>query len=133
MAQSDLLKRYLDVGMALTQLTRSRAESIVKEFVRAGDVQRERAQDAVDELLERSRKNTEALADVVRKELRAQMSRLGLVTKDELAKLEARLGRQGEGAAKKAAPPTTAAARKSPAKKAPAKKSPAKKAPASGA
>ena len=43
MAQNDMLKRYLDAGIAFTQMTRTRAEDIVKELVSAGEVQREGA------------------------------------------------------------------------------------------
>ena len=81
MAQSDILKRYLDAGMAFTQLTRARADGIVKELVRAGEVRRERTQETVDDLVERSRRNTEALLSMVRKEVTSQLSQLGLATK----------------------------------------------------
>jgi polyhydroxyalkanoate synthesis regulator phasin len=112
MAQSDVLKRYLDVGMAFTQLTRSRAESMVKELVRVGEVRRDRTQEAVDELVDRSRRNTEALLALVRKEVTSQLSQLGLATKEDLARLERKLsGGTGRSGAKKA-----------PATKAPAKK-----------
>jgi len=112
MAQSDSLRRYLDAGMAFTQLTRARAEAIVKDLVRAGEVRRERTQEAVDELVDRSRRNTEAMLALVRKEVTSQLSQLGLATKDDLARLERKLS----GGTK------ATAARKAPAKKAPAKK-----------
>ena len=112
MAQSDLLKRYLDAGMAFTELTRSRAERIVKDLVRTGEVQRERAQESVDELLERSRKNTQALADLVRREMKTQVTRLGLATKDDVSRLERKvdaLAKSGGSAPRKAATKKTAA------------------------
>ncbi len=79
MAASDPWKRYLDAGMELTNLTRDRAEKIVKEFVKAGEVQREHAQQRVEDLLERSRKASSALADTVRVEVTRQLTDLGLV------------------------------------------------------
>ena len=51
MAENDLLKRLLDAGAAFTQMTQSRAEEIVREFVRAGELQTEQAQSTVTELL----------------------------------------------------------------------------------
>jgi polyhydroxyalkanoate synthesis regulator phasin len=102
MAQTDTLKRYLDAGMAFTQLTRARAEGIVKEWVRAGEVQRDRTQEAVDELVDRSRRNTEALISVIRKEIASQLGQLGLATKEDLAKLERKLAAKSTTAAKKA-------------------------------
>ncbi|HZN16061.1 MAG TPA: phasin family protein [Acidimicrobiales bacterium] len=111
MPQSDLWKRYLDAGMEFSQLTRSRAESIVKELIRAGEVQREQRQQRIEDLLDRSRKNTEELVKTVRKELSQQLGTLGVATKADLAKLEAKIDRLAKsgGAAKKAAPKAAAA------------------------
>ena len=39
MAENPLIKRYLDAGMAFTQMTQARAEAIVKDLVKAGEVQ----------------------------------------------------------------------------------------------
>ena len=105
-----MLRRYLDAGMAFTQLTRARAEAIVKDLVKAGELQREQTQDALEDLLERSRKNTDQLRDLVRKEIREQLASIGLATKDDIARLERKLS---GGGAKTAAP-----AKKAPAKKA---------------
>src|SRR4051794_25788666 len=102
MPQNDFLKRYLDAGMAFTQLSRSRAEAIVKDLVKAGEVQRDQSQERVDELVNRSRKNTEQFMDMIRKEVSKQLSTLGFATKEDLAKLEARLRGSAAPAATKA-------------------------------
>ena len=124
MPEFDLFKNALDAGMAFTQLTRQRADAIVKEFVRSGEVSREQAAERVEELIDRSRKNTEVLLSVVRKEIDDRLA--NLATRDDLARLAARLGVPFPGIRK--ARPKKSAAKKSPAKKAPAKKAPAKKA-----
>ncbi len=135
MAQNDLLKRYLDAGAAFTAMTQARAEAIVKDLVKAGEVQTDQAQKVMSDIMERSRKNSERLLDTVRKEVRAQIKSLDIPTRDDLERLVRRLT-PGRAPAKKAT-----AARKSVAKKAtgakkaakrstkraPAKKSPAKK------
>ena len=84
------------------------------------------------ELVDRSRKNTEKLLAQVRSEVREQIKRLGLVSEQDLARLEKRLGLKApakkKAAAKKAPAKKKAAAKKAPAKKkAAAKKSAAKK------
>ena len=115
MPQSDIWKRYLDAGVEFSQMTRARAESIVKELIKAGELQREQRTQRIEELLDRSRKNTEDLVSTVRKELAQQLSALGVATKDDLEKLEAKVNALSKaGAAKTPA--------KTPAKKAPAKK-----------
>ena len=47
MAQNDLLKRTLDAGLTLTALTQGRAEALVKDLVRAGEVQADQAREVV--------------------------------------------------------------------------------------
>ncbi|WP_436796129.1 phasin family protein [Actinospongicola halichondriae] len=121
MAQNPLIKRYLDAGMAFTQMTQTCAEAIVKDLVKAGEVQTQRAEELVNQLVERSRTNTDKFLEVVRKEVRDQIAGLGLATKDDIARLEQKLA-----AAPKKAGTKKAAARK-PAKKAVAEKAAARK------
>jgi polyhydroxyalkanoate synthesis regulator phasin len=90
MAQTDALKRYIDAGLAYTALTQSRAEALVRDLVKAGEVQADQARDVVVELIERSRRNSERLLEVVREEVRAQVASLGLVSRGDLEGLERR-------------------------------------------
>lgn len=121
MAQTDALKKYLDAGMAFTQLTRSKAEQVVKELVSAGGLQKSQARGAIDELVERSRRNAEVLAEQVRKEVDAQLANMGLARKADLERLDAELIRlkgsggppAGEGGAEDR-PPGKAPATKAP-------------------
>src|SRR3954447_9413669 len=78
MADNGLLKRYLDAGIAFTQMTRERAEEIIRDFVRRGDVQREQTEQWVDELVDRSRQNTQHLMAMVRREVTEQLRALGI-------------------------------------------------------
>lgn len=141
MAQNDILKRYLDAGIAFTTLTQSRAEALVKDLVKAGEVQADQAREAVAELIERSRRNSEKLLETVRDEVRTQITGLGLVKKEDLDKLEARLAglfgtasksaasaTRSTRAAATAAPARAASTAKAATKKATTKKAPAKKA-----
>lgn len=125
MAQNDILKRYLDAGLAFTALTQARAEALVKDLVKAGEVQADQARDAVTELLERSRKNSEKLLDTVRKEVRGQITNLGLASQADLDRIEKRISSLlGSVAtpATRTATPAKRAAKKATAKRAPAKK-----------
>jgi polyhydroxyalkanoate synthesis regulator phasin len=135
MEQNEVFRRYLDLGAAFTHVTRERAEELMRELVRLGDLQREQAQGWVDDVLDRSRKNTEALLDLIREEVARQLSSMSLVTRDDVSRLVTRLTPTParKGAAKKATKKATtkkapaARAKKAPAKKAPAKKSTAKR------
>ncbi len=125
MAQSDLFKRYLDAGVAFTQMTRQRAEEIVRDLVKAGEMQSDQAQQAAQELFERSRENTERLIEMMRKEMRDQISSLGLATSDDIKRLERRIDAIGRGSA--SAGKAAALKKAAPAKKTVAKKTAAKK------
>ena len=133
MAQNDLLKRYVDAAVSFTAITQARAEALVKDLVRAGEVQADQARDAVTDLLERSRKSSETLLETVRSEVRQQITNLGLASQADLDRIEQRISSLLDtvtGPAKKAASSSKPAAKRAaPAPKAPAKKAPAKKAP----
>jgi RNA polymerase-binding protein DksA len=144
------LQPYIDSSAQFTELTRDRAEKIVKKLVKAGAVNRKKAGDVVDELVERSRANAEALVAVIHDEVLSQLASLESVTKDAVERLEeqvealraqvqelvaasatsVRRTTSTRPAPATKAPPKKAPAKKAPAKKAPAKKAPAKKAPA---
>ncbi|MGH9269556.1 MAG: phasin family protein, partial [Acidimicrobiales bacterium] len=79
MAEKETWKRIIDAGLAFTQMTRERAESIIRDLVAAGEVQREQAQERIDDLLERSRRSSEQLVGLIRREVREQLVALGLV------------------------------------------------------
>ena len=127
MATNDSIQRYIDAGVAFTNMTRRKAEELVSELVDNGELQRGEAKARVDELLERSRQGTEAIVHAVRSEVARQLDAVGITNLEDLAKqVAAMLGRTAESA-KKAAPKKKAPAKKAAAKKAPAKKAPAKK------
>ncbi|HTN79145.1 MAG TPA: hypothetical protein VMK16_05675 [Acidimicrobiales bacterium] len=134
MAQLDAIRKYLEAGMAFTQTTRARAEEIVASLVRAGELQTEQTQQQVQDLVERSRENTERMVRAMREEMVSQLSSLGFATKKDLAKLERKVDamRASSSAAKssKKAPAKAAkkTAKKSTTKKAATNKAAAKKA-----
>lgn len=152
MARNDVLKRYLDAGLELTGLTQARAEAIVKDLVKAGEVQADQAREAVSELVDRSRRTSERLIETVRSEVREQITSLGLASQSDLDRLEERIsgllssataslkgvadrapGSTGAARPAKKATAKAATAAKKATKKASAKKATAKRAPAKAA
>jgi|HubBroStandDraft_1064217.scaffolds.fasta_scaffold201149_1 polyhydroxyalkanoate synthesis regulator phasin len=86
MTENDGLRRYVEAATALTQITRSRAEELVRELIKAGELERHRAQDWVEDLMKASRDRSEALVHTVRGEVRQQLKDLGFTNVDDLAK-----------------------------------------------
>lgn len=72
-------------------MTRERAEALVKELVKQGDLQKKKAQKAVDDILERSRQATDDLRKMIGRELGEQIASLGVATKDDIKGLEKRI------------------------------------------
>ena len=134
MATNDNLQRYIDAGVAFTNMTRKKAEQLVSELVKNGDIQTDDARARVDELLERGRQGTEVIVSTVRSEVQRQLGAVGITNLEDLAtQVAALLGRSGgapKQTAAKNAPAKKTAAKKAPAKKSAAKKTAAKKAPA---
>jgi len=121
MPQSPDWKQLLEVGMQFTELRRSQAREIASELVAQGQLARDQLSTAVDELVEMSRRRTEALAEVVAAEVQHQLNVLGIATTADLERLERKL------AARPAAKATSTTKKKPAAKKPAAKKRAAKK------
>lgn len=93
----DEVKRMALFGSGVAELTRHRAEQMVKE------------------LLESSKQNRNAVMRLIRTEIQNQIASLGLATKRDIERLERRVARLEEAAKSRK---KTSAPRKRPAKKA---------------
>jgi polyhydroxyalkanoate synthesis regulator phasin len=133
----DELRRVALVTSGVAELTRNRAEQIVRDLVRSGDVRRDKASSTVKELLTFAKENRREVLVMLRDEVRSQVESLGVATKRDLDRLERRLERlenrseRGQAATSEARSKTTAkkttARKKSTPKKTTAKKTTAKK------
>lgn len=101
MARDDRFRKYQEAGADFLETARARAEEFLRELSKAGDSTQRQGKDALDDLVEGSRRGTEHLIGSIRDEVRSQLSLLGLATKEDLAALERRLA--GSGASKSAA------------------------------
>jgi polyhydroxyalkanoate synthesis regulator phasin len=89
----DEVKRVALFGSGVAELTKQRAERIVKDLVGAGDVRKSQAAAVVKDLLESSRENRKELMRFVSVEVQAQMESLGFATKRDLERMERRITR----------------------------------------
>lgn len=105
----DELRRVALFSSGVAELTRHRAEQIVKDLVRAGDVRREQASAIVRDLLETSKASRAELIRFVRSEIQSQVATLGLASQRDLDRLERRVARlEADRSPKKASKKTTA-------------------------
>jgi polyhydroxyalkanoate synthesis regulator phasin len=119
----DEVRRMALFGSGVAELTKHRAEGIVKNLVDIGDVGRKQASSVVKDLMESSRQNRKELMRFVRAEVQSQVENLGVATKRDVERLERRVVRLETAAASERAKKTAA---KKTTRKASAKKSTAR-------
>lgn len=124
----DEVRRMALVGSGIAELTKSRAEQIVKDLVKAGEVTRKQASGVARELLETSKENRKQFMRLLKSEVQNQIEGLGLATKRDVERLERRVARLED----RAKSSQRVAAKKTTAKKSTARKTPAKPATSEG-
>ena len=102
MAGNERIRKYLDAGSVVGQVSRGRAEEIVRELVNAGDIQREQAQEWVDNLVDRSRRNSEQMLETVRREVASQLKKIDPKALEHLANQVAEVLRRSAEAGRSA-------------------------------
>jgi polyhydroxyalkanoate synthesis regulator phasin len=137
----DELRRMALFGSGVAELTRHRAEQVVKDLVKAGDIRREQAQTAVKDMLEMARANRKELLGLVRAEIQDQIANLGVASRRDVERLERRVARledelrKPKGGAPSATRKKTTSRKKTKARKktsATSKKTPAGRSPGAG-
>jgi polyhydroxyalkanoate synthesis regulator phasin len=114
---ADALRRYVDAMVGVTEVSRERAEKIMTELAQRGETRAKDLQKAARELADRSSKNRNELVRLVQKEIRRQVSALGLASNDDVEKLKSRIKElerpETSGTPKSAKPPSSIKSRKS--------------------
>lgn len=114
---------------ALGNLTPARAQELAKTF--EPNAAKEQLAKTAADMIEWSQRNRERLTEFIRKEIRTQVTQMGLATQDELDALKKRVRELERAAGMTASGRKKTTARKPSAKKTTARK-PAAKKPASG-
>jgi heparin binding hemagglutinin HbhA len=110
------------------RLSSSSPEDIARTLAQRGQARKQQAGRIARDVVEWSRKNRERIAGVVRREVRQQIAKLGVATKEEVSSLRRRVrDLEGEAPAKKAAAKKPAS-RKATTKRAASKRSAPRKA-----
>lgn len=90
----DELRRVALFTSGVAELSRHRAEQLVKNMVKGGDIRAGGQASAwVKNLMETSKQNRKELIAFIRSEMQGQVANLGLATKRDLERLERRVGR----------------------------------------
>ena len=100
----DEIRRMALITSGVVELTRNRAEAIVRDLIKSGDLSGGQATQAVKDLMERSKQNRDEILNLIRSEIRNQTDSIGLASKRDIERLERRVARLEE----RPSPPTTA-------------------------
>ena len=101
---ADALRRYVDALASVTEVPRQQAERIVRDLADRGEGRARDLQKSARELAERSARNRRELADLIRKEIRRQISALGVATKTDVDRLNKRIRELEKGGTAKRSP-----------------------------
>lgn len=94
----DTVRRYVEAGREA--LTPKKAEELAKSLVKQGQVRRDQAAKLAKEILDWSRKSSDRFTQTIRREVKKQIGKAGLATKDDLESVKRRI-RKLEGGGKK--------------------------------
>ena len=79
--------------MSATQMTQTRAEALVKDLVKEGDVRKKEAEALVRDLVERGRESSERLVAQIQAEVSKQIARISEQVSDREARVAELTGR----------------------------------------
>ena len=89
----DEIRRIALITSGVVELTRNRAEAIVRDLIKSGDLSGGQATQAVKDLMERSKQNRDEILNLIRSEIRNQTESIGLASRRDIERLERRVAR----------------------------------------
>jgi hypothetical protein len=113
MPQKNPIQSALDASKDVAQQAQDRLEALLRDLNQTTEEQAALVQTTVQELVDRSRDNTERISDRIAKQVQTQMAALGLATKTDIARLEKKI----DALQKSAKKPAKKSAKKSSARK----------------
>jgi polyhydroxyalkanoate synthesis regulator phasin len=91
-----LFEQSLLAGIGLLSMTHEKAQKIVGELTRRGEVQKDEAEEWVERLVQRGEEERQSLRKLIHDEVKSALDELGLATKQDLQDLVARIATQGK-------------------------------------
>ncbi len=95
-----LFERSVLAGIGLLSMTHDKAQQIVDELIRRGEVQKDEAKDWVESLVQRGDEERQSLRKLIHDETKSTLDELDLVTKQDLQDLASKIetpGKQEKG------------------------------------
>jgi len=87
----DLMKKGFLAGVGALTMTKERAEELVEEMVKRGEITRSEAAQTIQELMDKGKEQQETIKKSVREEIDKARNDFGFVTKKDYEQLENRV------------------------------------------
>jgi polyhydroxyalkanoate synthesis regulator phasin len=102
-------EQYLQAMASLTEMTRARAEQLASRLAKQGELQSGQVGRFAEDLVRRTQRNRETMSRLIQREVKRQLSVLGIATRDEVARLQQRVRALEQAAERQAAAAATGA------------------------
>jgi polyhydroxyalkanoate synthesis regulator phasin len=86
-----VLKQILYAGLGLVTITREKAEELVSELVKRGELSSEEGKDALNNILDRMQEERDKLRQRIQEQVENMISSMNLVRRSELDEIKQRL------------------------------------------
>jgi polyhydroxyalkanoate synthesis regulator phasin len=87
----DLIKKTMLMGVGLAVMSKEKAEAMAREIAENAKLSGEKGQEFVDEVVGKSEKMRKDLEETVQRVVNENLQRTNLVTRDDIAELQAKL------------------------------------------
>jgi polyhydroxyalkanoate synthesis regulator phasin len=84
-------EQYLQAMASFTEMTRTRAEQLASRLAKQGELQSGQVGRFAEDLVRRTQRNRETMSRLIQREVKRQLSMLGIATRDEVARLQQRV------------------------------------------
>ena len=87
----DLFKKTVLMGLGAMTITKEKAEDLVDELIKKGELAKDKRSKAVQDLLEKAEEQQKAIFDKVNDEVNKSIEKLGIPTKQDFERLEKKI------------------------------------------
>ena len=84
---TSLLEKSFLAGIGLLSMTREKAQKVIEELSKEGELQKGEVKQWVDQLSDRGEEERQALRNLIRDELKKVLDEMGPATKEDIQKL----------------------------------------------
>lgn len=91
MNPAEWLKRAVDLGLGALTLTREKAEALINDLVKQGQVAPNESKEMLQKIIQRGEQEREALSELIQEQLKNWSERFDLAKRQELEELRMRV------------------------------------------